>query len=286
MSILAINSGDRVAHKAVVKAERQVQIAQGTRGGAWAVLLAWALWAITGPALAQDAGRATMPAGTRPAEQPSANPRGAAPSGQARPAELPPVNALAVAGADYRLGPNDLIDLDVFAVPDLKRTVRVNASGLVSVPMVGAISVLGLTAQEAEERIAQALGEKYLQNPQVSVFVREFTTQRITIEGAVVRPGIYPVVGQVSLLKALALAGGIGQLANYEEVTVFRAGKDGKTGSLVYDVERIREGTLPDPEVLPEDVIVVKRDPRRTVLRDSLFRDVIDAINPFSVFAK
>lgn len=268
-----------------ISAGQRVQVGRGIHGGAWVLLLVWAMGGAAIPAWAQDLERAAMPASTRAAEQP-ANPRGAAPLGQAKPAELPPVNALAVAGADYRLGPNDLIDLEVFAVPDLKRTVRVNASGLVSVPMVGAISVLGLTAQEAEERIAQALGEKYLQNPQVSVFVREFTTQRITIEGAVVRPGIYPVVGQVSLLKALALAGGIGQLANYEEVTVFRTGKDGKTGSLVYDVERIREGTLPDPEVLPEDVIVVKRDPRRTVLRDSLFRDVLDAINPFSVFTK
>ena len=65
-------------------------------------------------------------------------------------------------------------------------------------------AVAGLTAQDAEKLIAARYEEKYLQNPQVSLFIKEFTTQRITIEGAVAKPGIYPVTGQLTLLRALA----------------------------------------------------------------------------------
>ena len=119
-----------------------------------------------------------------------------------------PLGTLASLGADYRIGPNDLLDVEVFGVPDLKRSVRVNSSGQISLALVGNVLVAGLSAQQAEELIAEKYAKNYLQDPQVSVFIREFTTQRITVEGAVVRPGIYPVTGQVTLLRALALAGG------------------------------------------------------------------------------
>lgn len=194
-----------------------------------------------------------------------------------------PLSTLASLGADYRLGPNDLLDVDVFNVPDLKRTVRVNSSGQVSLALVGNVRLAGLSAQQAEELIAAKYAGNYLQDPQVSVFIREFTIQRITIEGAVARPGIYPVTGQVTLLRALALAGGGAAYADLSEIMVFRAPQEGSKTTLTYNLDKIRAGELPDPSVLADDVIVVKRDPARAALRDSLFRDVIDSINPFSV---
>ena len=118
------------------------------------------------------------------------------------------LGTLASLGVDYRIGPNDLMDVEVFGVPDLKRTIRVNSSGQISLALVGSVAVAGLSAQAAEALIAQKYTEKYLQNPQVSLFIREFTSQRITLEGAVAKPGIYPITGQVTLLRALALAGG------------------------------------------------------------------------------
>jgi polysaccharide export outer membrane protein len=174
----------------------------------------------------------------------------------------------------------------VFGVAELKRTVRVNSSGQVSLPLVGNVVLAGLTAQQAEAFIAEKYAEKYLQNPQVSVFIREFTTQRITIEGAVARPGIYPVTGPVTLLRALALAGGGAQFAELNEIMVFRAGPQGRMQSQTHDLEKIRAGEQPDPAVLAEDVIVVKRNAVRTAIRDSVFRDVIDSINPFSSIGK
>ena len=196
-----------------------------------------------------------------------------------RPAAL---GTLASLGADYRIGPNDLMDVEVFGVPDLKRTVRVNSSGQISLALVGSVVVAGLSAQAAEELIAKKYTEKYLQNPQVSLFIREFTSQRITLEGAVARPGIYPITGQVTLLRAVALAGGGAAYSDLSQIMVFRTGADGGKLTQIYNLEKIRKGESIDPFIVADDIIVVKRDPMRAALRDSLFRDVIDSINPFS----
>lgn len=196
-----------------------------------------------------------------------------------------PIGTLASLGADYRLGPNDLMDVEVFGVPDLKRTVRVNSSGQVSLALVGNVLLAGLSAQQAEQVIADKYAEKYLQNPQVSVFIKEFTTQRITIEGAVARPGIYPVTGQVTLLRALALAGGGAAYSDLSDIMVFRVAQNGSRVTQTHDLDKIRAGELPDPFIVADDVIVVKRNPVRAMLRDSLLRDVIDSINPFSALS-
>ncbi len=209
--------------------------------------------------------------------QDAAAARAAALAGQAQ-----PMNALAGFGADYRIGPNDLLEIDVYGVTELKRTVRVNSTGLVSLPLIGTIKVAGLTAQEAEAAIAARYGEKYLQDPQISVFIKEFTTQRVTIEGAVAKPGIYPLTGQITLLRAMALAGGRGDLANLENVMIYRTGPDGRLDSQTFDLDLVRAGTIPDPVVLPEDVIVVQRRPVRVLLRDSAVSDFINLFNPFN----
>jgi polysaccharide export outer membrane protein len=188
-------------------------------------------------------------------------------------------------GKDYRVGPNDLIDIEVLDLENLKRTVRVNAAGAISLPLIGQVVVAGLTSHELEERIADRYREKYLQNPQVSVFIKEFTTERITIEGAVARPGMFPLTGQITLLRALALAGGFGSIANTSQVMLYRVNEQRQREVAVYDIEKIRAGKSDDPPIKGDDLIVVQRDSTRVLLKDSLFRDVIDSINPFSVLA-
>jgi polysaccharide export outer membrane protein len=189
-------------------------------------------------------------------------------------------------GKEYQVGPNDLLDIEVLNVENGKRTVRVNAGGLITLPLIGSVTVAGLTQQQAESHIARLYGEKYLQDPQVSVFIREFTTERITVDGAVSKPGIYPLVGQMTLLRALALAGGFGQIANRTEVKLFRQGDKGQRQVATFDVERIRSGKDEDPLVRGDDLIVVQRDAARAMLKDSIFRDVVDSINPFSIFSR
>ena len=199
----------------------------------------------------------------------------------AKPGEPAPLSSLASVGDDYRIGPNDLLDFDIFGVPNMQRTVRVNATGVVGLPLIGAVMLGGLTASQAEKLIAQKYAADYLQDPQISLFIKEFTTQRITIEGAVVKPGIYPVTGQLTLLRALALAGGYVQFALLNEVMLFRGGNTADGSSQMFDLDKIRSGEVPDPTINSDDVIVVKRDPKRTALRDSLFGDVLNTLNPF-----
>lgn len=188
-------------------------------------------------------------------------------------------------GKDYRIGPNDLIDVDILDMDSLKRTVRVNAAGAISLPLIGQVPVAGLTSQEVEDRIADRYREKYLQNPQVSIFIKEFTTERITIEGAVARPGVFPMTGRLTLLRALALAGGFGPIANPSKVMLYRVNEQQAREVAVYDVESIRAGKTEDPPIQGDDLIVVQRDSARVMLKDSLFRDVLDTLNPFSVLA-
>lgn len=199
-----------------------------------------------------------------------------APAGEVRLAQP------ATIGADYKITPNDLLEIEVFAVSDLKRTVRVNSTGYVSLPLIGLVKVAGLTPSDAEALIALQYGGKYLQDPQVSIFIKEFTTQRITVDGAVAKPGIYPLTGQITLLRALALAGGGGALADMENVMLFRITPQGQTLAEKHDVLKIRLGEAPDPMLQSDDVVVVNRDSQRAAIRDSMFRDVIDMLNPFS----
>lgn len=192
-------------------------------------------------------------------------------------------------GKEYRVGPNDLLDVEVLNIENGKRTVRVNAAGFVTLPLIGPVAVAGLTQQQVESHVASLYGEKYLQDPQVSVFIKEFTTERITIDGAVAKPGIYPLVGQMTLLRALALAGGFGPIANRTQVKLFRhkeAGRQGERQVATFDVERIRSGQDEDPPIRGDDLIVVQRDGARALIKDSIFRDVVDSINPFSVFSR
>jgi polysaccharide biosynthesis/export protein len=196
----------------------------------------------------------------------------------------PAANALPLVslGKDYRIGPNDLLDVEVFDMDNLKRTVRVNAAGAISLPLIGQVVIAGLTTQEVEQRIAARYSEKYLQDPQVSVFIKEFTSERITIEGAVQHPGIFPLTGQITLLRAMALAGGFGSIANTSEVMLYRVNEQNVRQVAVFDVEKIRAGKSEDPVIKGDDLIVVQRDSARVLLKDSLFRDIVDSVNPFS----
>jgi polysaccharide biosynthesis/export protein len=207
-------------------------------------------------------------------------PTGAAVS-MPRPAVVPRAAFAGASVMDYRIGTEDLLEIKVFGVDQLSSTVRVDARGIISMPLIGMVPIAGLTVPEAQAAITARLAESYLQNPQVSVFIKEFTTQRVTIEGAVNRPGIYPLKGQTTLLIALALAGGQGRFSEMNEVVIFRTDATGKRLATIYDVERIRRGEIEDPAVLNEDLVVVNRSPGRVAIRDSFLGDLFDIVNPF-----
>jgi len=181
----------------------------------------------------------------------------------------------------YRIGEEDLLEVKVFGVDQLSSTVRVDPRGQVTLPLIGPVTVAGLTAQGAEQLIAALLREKYLQNPQVSLFIKEYTTQRVTVEGAVNRPGVYPLRGHSTLLTSLALAGGPARMSETTQVMLFRPDGTGRRVATVHNLDLIRTGQIDDPTVLNDDLIVVNRTPSRVVLRDSLFGDMLDVLNPF-----
>jgi len=181
----------------------------------------------------------------------------------------------------YRIGEEDLLEVKVFGVDQLNSTVRVDPRGQVTLPLIGPVTVAGLTAQGAEALIAARLRENYLQNPQVSLFIKEYTTQRVTVEGAVNRPGVYPLRGHSTLLTSLALAGGPARMAETTQVVLFRPDGTGRRVATMHNLDLIRTGQIDDPAVLNDDLIVVNRTASRVVLRDSLFGDMLDVLNPF-----
>lgn len=254
------------------------------------LLLAAALLLISAVATAQGTPAATpgtkAPDGVfRPADSESQDAQRQNAPGQNSqgPSQFSPIYTI---GKEYKIGPNDLLDIEVLNLENAKRTVRVNAAGFITLPLIGPVNVVGLTQQQAETQIATLYGEKYLQNPQVSVFIKEFTTERITVDGAVVKPGIYPLVGQMTLLRVIALAGGFGTIAKRSQVMLFRQGENGERQVATFDVEKIQSGQDPDPPIRGDDLIVVQRDATRAAVTDSLFRDVLNIFNPLSYIPK
>ncbi len=114
----------------------------------------------------------------------------------------------------YRLGPDDLLDIVVLGVPELNRQVRIDSKGSITLPLVGGVSVGGLTVSEASRVVAERYEESYLKDPQVSVLIEEYRSQRITVLGAVNEPEVYAVQRQMTLLGSLAMAGGVTEKAS------------------------------------------------------------------------
>lgn len=110
---------------------------------------------------------------------------------------------------DYLIGPEDVLQISVFDVPDLNETVRVANDGTIAMPLLGRIKASGLTADGLRDRLERELGKNLLQHPQVTVFVTQFHARPVSIVGAVEKPGLYQITGPRSLIEMLSLAGGL-----------------------------------------------------------------------------
>ena len=185
---------------------------------------------------------------------------------------LPAPDTTAASGAyqgatDYRVGPQDLLSISVFGVQELTKDVRVNSNGQVSLPLIGGVMAGGRTIPELEAELATKYSAGYLQKPQVSVFVKEFTSQRVTLEGAIAKPGIYPITGKTTLLQAIALAGGIDdKTADLGGIVLMRQ-INGKRMAAAYDLRQVRKGVMEDPLVYGDDIIVIEQSASKTALR-------------------
>ncbi|MGZ5439068.1 MAG: polysaccharide biosynthesis/export family protein, partial [Candidatus Aminicenantales bacterium] len=161
----------------------------------------------------------------------------------------------------YRIGPGDLLEISVFEVEELSQTVRVSEDGSITLPLIGRVIVEGLTQEGVVQKLTELLQAKYVKNPQVTIFIKEYKNQQVSVLGAVTTPGNYELVGRRNLLQIISMAGGFSDTAG-NEVFILREGPDGGTSSITIDlkdllVNRNQELNVP---IEPNDVINVPVD--------------------------
>jgi polysaccharide export outer membrane protein len=172
----------------------------------------------------------------------------------------------------YLIGPFDKLKIDVFGIEDLTKEVQIDASGRLSFPLIGVVKASGLTPGELADEIENRLQGRYVRNPEVTVNLDETVSQVITVDGQVDKPGLYPVIGRMTLMRAVATAGGTVEFAKLNDVVIFRS-VNGEQLAGIYNLKAIRRGNYSDPEVFANDVIVVGDSQRAR-----LFKDIITAL--------
>ncbi len=165
--------------------------------------------------------------------------------------------------ADFRLGPEDVVEVTVWRNQDLSRTCVVRPDGMISLPLVGDVQANGLTASQVADRVSKRLSE-YKENPSVSVSVKEVNSYFIYVVGEVVRPGKYPLKSYATVLQGVSLAGGFTPYAARNKMAVVRHIKDSKTGDdkqvripTRYDDLVMGRGQMGNFRLLSGDTIVI-----------------------------
>jgi len=189
-----------------------------------------------------------------------------------------PDTTLPIQSADVRIGPLDLIDISVFGAPDLNGSYQVDFEGRLKLPLIGTLQGAGLTTSQLAADLERRLNESYLQSADVTVRMKESRRRLMTIDGSVKSPGMYPVDGQLTLMQAIALAGGATDGANQKRVVVFRQ-IEGKRHAAAFNLQDIRRGEAQDPLVYANDIVVMDgSEARRT------YGDVLRSIPLFALF--
>jgi polysaccharide biosynthesis/export protein len=169
----------------------------------------------------------------------------------------------------YVIGPLDQLSIEVYGVSELSRTVQVDASGKISMPLIGSIEAAGKAPRELATLVEDSLRGRYVRDPQVTVNLTETQSQILTVDGEVRQPGAYPVVGRMTLMRAIARAQGVTEFARENYVVVFRRVNNQNMAAL-YDLRAIRQGLYADPEVYVNDVVLVGESNSRRVFKDVL----------------
>jgi len=158
---------------------------------------------------------------------------------------------------DYRIGRQDLLEIRVFGVDELSQTVRVAEDGSITMPLLGRLEVGGLTKSELEKLISDLLEERYVHDPQVTVFVTEYESRRVAVSGAVKQPGTYQMLGTKTLLEMISMAGGLSADMG-RDIVIFRQ-YEGATQRLQVDLQGLVYAADPTLNVVvePGDIIYV-----------------------------
>ena len=180
----------------------------------------------------------------------------------------PPTEQDLYANAEFGgVGPFDRLKIDVFGVNELSnRLVRVDANGTIGFPLVGTLDVSGLTTSEISRLIEKGL-KGYVRDPQVTTNLESSETRTFTVYGEVKQPGVFPIIGEASLIQAVATARGLAEYGNARDVIVFRT-VGGKRMATLYNLDAISRGAYNDPRIYPNDTVVVGDDRARRLFDD------------------
>lgn len=159
---------------------------------------------------------------------------------------------------DYHIGIGDLLEIEVYDEPDLTREVRVLTDGFISLPLLGRIRAAEATVSQLQNDIDRLLGEKYLVDPQVTVFVKEFSN--IFVFGEVKNPGSFPLTGTMTVFEAITLAGGFTEVANPSKVKIIRT-EEGQKLTFEVNIQNMTKNgdVLEDRDLRANDRVIVPR---------------------------
>lgn len=172
------------------------------------------------------------------------------------PSPPPPPAPAAERDRTFKLGDGDVVDIKVFGEPDLAGVYRVNATGQIDFPLIGAIGLVGRDPSAIGREIRDRLADGFLKNPQVTVFVREYNSQKVHVLGQVSKPGSFPYTPGLSIIQAITNAGGFTKLASSNRVGVTRV-VEGRERKFVIPVGDIRDGAAPNFELEPGDIVFI-----------------------------
>ena len=158
--------------------------------------------------------------------------------------------------AGYKIAPMDKLAIKVFRMEDMSGEYDVDLAGHISLPLIGELDAANLTTAQLDDALTRKLGEKYLENPDVSVALKQSVGRMVTLDGAVREPGSYPVLRNLTLMQAVALAKGVTEDSNPRRVAVFRT-INGTRQAAAFDLTDIRRGQATDPPVYPGDIVIV-----------------------------
>jgi polysaccharide export outer membrane protein len=159
-------------------------------------------------------------------------------------------------GAGYKIAPLDTLTIKVFKMADLSGDYEVDLTGQISIPLIGSLTATDYTTAQFDELLTRKLGEKYLENPDVSVGLKSSASRFVTVDGAVNKAGSFPANAPITLMQAVAQAGGASSEANIRRVAIFRT-ISGKRQAAAFDLASIRRGEAPDPAIFAGDIVIV-----------------------------
>lgn len=183
----------------------------------------------------------------------------AAPAKPAADADKPAAPAAGAAHDDaYVIGPSDVLNINVWKEPDISRSIPVRSDGKISLPLVGELQAGGQTPKQLEQEITKKL-VSYIAEPEVTVIVQESKSQRINILGQVARPGTYQLTNSMTVLDAIAAAGGFKDFAKQKSIYILRQNADGTQVRLPFNYKDVIKGKniAQNVKLEPRDTVVI-----------------------------